>query len=63
MTMDKIAEQRKNCISEESKLLFDINQQLTLINKQFEEQTIILAELVKAITTSNANKSARSSKK
>jgi hypothetical protein len=60
--MDKIVEQRKNCISQESKLLFDINQQLILINKQFEEQTIILAELVKAITTSNT-KSTRSSKK
>ena len=60
--MDKIVEQRKNCISQESKLLFDINQQLILINKQFETQTIILAELVKSITTSNT-KSTRSSKK
>jgi sensor domain CHASE-containing protein len=61
-TMDKIVEQRKNCISQESKLLFDINQQLILINKQFETQTIILVELVKAITASNT-KSTRSSKK
>jgi len=60
--MDKIVEQRKNCISQESKLLFDINQQLILINKQFETQTIILVELVKAITASNT-KSTRSSKK
>lgn len=60
--MDKIVEQRKNCISQESKLLFDINQQLILINKQFETQTIILVELVKSITTSNT-KSTRSSKK
>ena len=62
-TMDKIVEQRKNCISQESKLLFDINQQLILINKQFETQTIILVELVKAITASNTNKSTRNSKK
>jgi len=61
--MDKIVEQRKNCISQESKLLFDINQQLILINKQFETQTIILVELVKAITASNTNKSTRNSKK